>query len=420
MTHSTRLLRFAGSSVAACRIPAERAVAASVLALAVSCSDGTSVTGVPAKSSSASLVSAHQGPVVSDVVVMHRSTQVAAHDGVPRMHKSFTEKIGGRVRAVRKDDGELPGTPGPDFRAGELARPVVSLPARYELGICSALPTWSRAEKTAAGGTAMLSGTGDGPASVVKIKAEDGTLLTVERTWVRTSRTWQLDRQVTTTADKRYRDEVVYEHQSESGERIDRALPVVACAGARGPGISPAVASHSFYVPHTTSLTARLFPLNEGVTADYSCGSSDCFAEQNSVYSADAALVGAAAIAAYTCAYVAVIIPAACLAAGVAWSIAVANLAFAQRALNHCLYLLNHLVVQPFQSPGTIAIAGSPAFGDVAGRASRFRDTPPAITADCTGGGSSGAGVTCHYENWEISYDGGLTWSWLASLLVCV
>ena len=335
------------------------------------------------------------------------------------MNKSFTEKIGGQVRAVRKDDGELPVTAGPDFSAGELARPVVSLPARSETGICSALPTWSRAERTAAGGTAMLSGTGDGPASVVKIKAEDGTLLTVERTWVRTSRTWQLARQVTTTADKRYRDDVVYEHQSESGERIDGALPVVGCAGARGPGISPAMASHSFYAPHTTALTSRLFPLNEGVTADYSCG-PDCFAEQNSVYAADAALVATATVAAYACTYAVVILPAACLAAGVAWSLAVANLAFAQRALNHCLYQLNHLAVVPFQSPGAIAVAGSLAFGDAAGRASRIFDTPPTIFADCSGGGSSGSGVTCHYENWEISYDGGSTWNWLASLLVCV
>ena len=420
MTRSTRLVRFAGSSVAACRIPAVRAVGASVLALAVSCSDGPTVTGVPAKSPGASLVSAHQGPVVSDVVVMHRSTQIAAHDGVPRKNKSFTEKIGGRVRAVRKEDSELPGTTGPDFGAGELPRPVVSLPARWETGICSALPIWSRAERSAAGGTVLLSGTGDGPASVVKIKAEDGTLLTVERTWVRTSRTWQLARQVTTTADKRYRDEVVYEHQSGSGERIDRALPVVACAGARGPGISPAVASHSFYAPHATSLASRLFPLNEGVSAVYSCG-GDCFAEQNSVYVADAALVGAATVAAYACTYVAVVLPAACLAAGVAWAIAVTNLAFAQRALNHCLYMLNQLAVVPFRSPGAIAVAGSLAFGDAAGRASRVFDTPPIISADCSGGGSSDGGSTsCHYEEWEISYDGGSTWSWLASLLVCM
>ncbi len=406
--------------MAECRYPAVAVVGASVLMLAVSCSDAPTITGVPAKVPGASLVSAHQGPVVSDVIVMHRSTQVAAHHGVPAVHKSFTEKIGGSVRAVRKDEGELPSTAGPDFSAGELARPVMSLPARLEIGICSALPTWSKAERTAAGGTALSSGTGDGPASVVKIKAEDGTLLTVERTWVRTSRTWQLDRQVTTTADKRYRDEVVYEHQSESGEHIDRALPVVACAGARGPGISPAVASHSFYAPHTTSLTARLFPLTEGVAADYACGTSDCFAEQNAVYSADVALAGAATIAAYACTFVAVVVPAACLAAGVAWTIAVGNLAFAQRTLNHCLYLLNHLVVQPLSPFKAFAVTGSLAVSDAAGRASRILDTPPTISADCSGGGSSGAGTLCHYENFEISYDGGLTWSWLASVLVCV
>lgn len=421
MRNPTRILRFAGSTYSAPRRFARSAASAGVLALAVSCADGRSVTGPSAKSPDASFVKAHHAEVIGDVVVMHRSTVIAAHDGIARVNKNSTETIGSHVRSVAKDDGPIAASPQADFTAGVQPRPVVSLPARAETGMCAGLPAWSRAENAPDGRKMRVSGTGDAPASVVKITTDDGTLLTIERTWVRTSRTWQLARQVTTTSDKRYRDEVVYEHQSASGERIDRAIPIVACAEDRGPRLLSATAHQGFYLPHTNSVASRLFPLSGGL-ADYSCGASptDCFSEQNAVYTADVALVAAATIAAYACTGVAIVVPAACVAAGVAWSVSVANLALAQRALNHCLYMLAHPGGVELQSAGMVESSRLLASGRVTGSALRILDTPPAVSADCGSGGLTEGGVLiCHSEPWEISYDGGATWSYLMTVQVC-
>lgn len=395
------------------------AIGIGALAFAVSCADSRNITGPPALSQDASLVSAHQVPLAGDVVIMHRSTLVAAHDGVGKVNRNFTEKISGQIRVRGKDDSPLPGTARADFTAGVLPRPVVSLPARTETGMCTALPSWSRVEKIGASGNATISGVGDAPASHLTIVAADGTVLTVERTWVRTSRTWQLAKQTTTTSGNRFRDEVVYEHQSVSGERVDRALPLVACGDARGPGLLSDKAYRGFYSPHVSSLASRLFPLSEGATA-YSCGDSgdDCWTQQNAVYTADVALVATATVAAYACSAVAVIVPAACLAAGVAWAAAVANLALAQRALNHCLYVLSLPKAVALRAPEWVPMANSLALGDMTSRASRLPDLQPELFADCSGGDAGGT-IQCHSEEWEISYDGGATWSYLTTLQVC-
>lgn len=420
MTSPMHRLRVAGSLVAAGRIPAIRALGMGALAFAVSCADSRDITGPPALSRDASLVSAHQAPIAGDVVIMHRSTLVAEHDGVEKVNRNFTEKISGQIRVRGKDDSTVPGTTGAEFTAGTLPRPVMSLPARMETGMCSALPSWSRVEKLRTGGTATISGVGDAPAARLKIVAEDGTVLTVERTWVRTSRAWQLAKQTTTTPDRRFRDEVVYEHQSVSGEPVNGALPRVACADARGPGLASGRVSRAFYSPHVSSVASRLFPLSDGATA-YSCGDAeDCFTQENAVYTADVALVATATIAAYACTAVAVIVPAACLAAGVAWAAAVANLALAQRALNRCLYALSLPKPVTLRNPGWASMISSLALGDVTSSASRLPGLQPELAADCgTGGGAGGGTIQCHSEEWEISYDGGATWNYLTTIQVC-
>ena len=421
MTRPIDLLRLAGSSAAACRIPAMGAIGIGALAFAVSCNDSRDITGPPALSRDASLVSAHQAPLAGDVVIMHRSTLVAEHDGVEEVNRNFTEKISGQIRVRGKDDSTVPGTTHADFTAGTLPRPVMSLPARTETGMCSALPTWSRVEKLRTGGTATISGVGDSPATHLKIVAEDGMVLTVERTWVRTSRAWQLAKQTTTTPDKRFRDDVVYEHQSVSGEPINGALPRVACADARGPGLASGRASRAFYSPHVSSVASRLFPLSDGATA-YSCGDSenDCWTQENAVYTADVALVATATVAAYACSAAAVIVPAACLAAGVAWAAAVANLALAQRALNHCLYAASLPKPVALRAPEWASLTSFLAPGNMTGSASRLPGLQPELSADCGTGGTTGGGtIQCHSEEWEISYDGGATWNYLTTIRVC-
>ena len=393
-----------------------------LLALAVSCGESPTVTGPSARSAETSLVAAHQSAekvsaLTADVVVMHRTTIVAGHGNSARVNRTITERITGVTRRAQKEDGSGPAPSQADFSNGVPPRPAVALPARTETAMCSALPAWSRVEKTGAGRSMTVSGIGDAPASRITMTTDDGTVITVERTWVRTERTWELARQVTTTPDKRFRDDVVYEHQTASGGRMDRALPTVACPGARGPGFSPDNGSRGFYAPHASTLIARLFPLSDAAV-NYSCGGGgglgDCFAEQTAVYLADLAVVNTAAAVAFTCVYLVVVVPATCATATVAYLAAVGALALTQRALNHCLAQRASSGPQTLLLPRDTGIAGTLAFagpGGGAGRSMDMRPRPPVLAAACGDG--------CNWVDTEISYDGGNTWTFLDTEWVC-
>jgi len=401
------------------RLSTKGTVSLSALALLISCTDNQDITAPLTRSPATSLTNAHKAAVVSDVVIMHRSTYIAAHDGVPKVNKNITERITGTVRVAGKSDSSDKAPSQPDFASGVLPRPVVALPARTETAMCSSLPAWSHGEEATAGGRMKSSGVGDAPASLVNVVTADGTVLTVERTWTRTANTWELSRQVTTSADNRFRDEVTYEHQSEEGKRIDRAIPRIACANNFSFALSPQSASHSFYAAHssTSTLASRLFPLSEA-PASSSCGVDDCFYYQNAVYAADAALVSTSGAAAIACVWMAVVVPPACAAALVAYTASVAALYLAQRALKHCLGQAEEL-----RMPEGIAVAGMVGSGSPAASLSRMLGTPPKLIADCTGSGGGGSGggsqTRCHNEVWEISYDGGVTWSYFATTDVC-
>ncbi|MEO8619586.1 MAG: hypothetical protein ABI625_00895 [bacterium] len=399
------------------RLSTKGTVSLSALALLISCTDNQDMTAPPTRSSAVLPTAIHKAAVSSDVVIMHRSTYIAAHDGIPKVNKNVTERITGAVRLAGSDSAPVAKTPArAEFTGGALPRPVIALPARAEAAMCSSLPAWSHGEQATAGGRMKSSGVGDGPASILNIVTADGTVLTVERTWVRTANTWELSRQVTTTADNRFRDEVTYEHQSAEGTRLNRAIPLVACANTFSFALSPQTASHSFYAAHTSTLASRLFPLS-GETVSSSCGADDCFYYQNAVYAADAALVATAGAAAIACMWTAIVVPPVCAAALVTYGASVAALYLAQRALKHCLGQSEEL-----RMPEGIALAGSATSAGSDTGASRLVGTVPKLVADCAGAGGAGGGdplKRCHDERWEISYDGGWTWSYFDTVQVC-
>ena len=99
--------------------------------------------------------------------------------------------------------------------------------------------------------------------------------------------------------------------------------------------------------------------------------------------------------------------------------ITVANLALAQRALNHCLYMLAHPNGEELRSPGWNPIANPLALSRSTISASLVPNSPPGVYADCGGGTAGGGYIDCHSEDWEISYDGGDTWNYLTTITVC-
>ena len=115
-----------------------RVAIAGVGVLLASCSDGLTTPGERPPSSAA-------GPSLTapDVVVMERTTTDAAIGGeAPVVHYS-REVLTAQVRIAGRapETRALPSAPGTTPKG--LPRPPLSLPARREVAICNALPSWS-------------------------------------------------------------------------------------------------------------------------------------------------------------------------------------------------------------------------------------------------------------------------------------
>jgi hypothetical protein len=337
---------------------------------------------------------------------MERTTTDAFREGdTPVVHSSRVVltsqmRIAGRTAGVRA----LPSSSDPTPQ--RLPRPPLSLPARREVAICSFLPTWTEHAKTGNGRDLLLTGIGDAPASTIRIPQDDGSMLTVERSWTRTATNWQLDRQITKGAHG-YRDEVTYRHESPTGKQLNNAIPAVGCATSQSLGGPPTLAtSRNFYAPYSTALYSKLVPASGVLGDEASCGGSadDCFYKRMSVYKADAALVVASTLLVAGCVPPIVFTVGPCLALTTAYILAVANLGFAQAELNHC----ESQVAAP-KGAHTIAMGT---------RSSMANGAHKLALGDC----SSGTGFSsshCHLDLYEISYDGGETWEYFASFVVC-
>jgi hypothetical protein len=174
-----------------------RVAIASLGVLLASCSDGLTTPGERPPTSAAGPSLAAPFLAAPDVVIMERTTTDAFREGdTPVVHSSRVVltsqmRIAGRTAGVRA----LPSSSDPTPQ--RLPRPPLSLPARREVAICSFLPTWTEHAKTGNGRDLLLTGIGDAPASTIRIPQDDGSMLTVERSWTRTATNWQLDRQIT-------------------------------------------------------------------------------------------------------------------------------------------------------------------------------------------------------------------------------
>ena len=315
-----------------------RIAIAGVGILLASCSDGLTTPGERPPTSGAA--PSFRSPDLSapDVVVMERTTTEAAIGGeAPVVHYS-REVLTAQVRIAGRpsDVRSLPSAPGTTPTG--LPRPPLSLPARREVGICNALPSWTERSRDANGRDIVLSGVGDAPASSIRIVQGDGAVSTVQRSWTRTATNWQLDRQVTTGAYG-YRDVVTYRHANTAGKLQDNALPRLACATRQSLSGPPTVASsRTFYAPYSAALYSKLVPGSDVLADESSCGGSadDCFYKRIAVYRADAALIAAATLLAVSCTPPILLTVGPCVALTTAYLLTVANLAFARSELVYC------------------------------------------------------------------------------------
>jgi hypothetical protein len=382
--------------------------------LLASCSDGLSS---PGERSPASV--APPGIAAADIVVMERTTTDASRIGqTPVVHTSREVltpqmRIAGRNPTVRT----LPAAP--DAAPRNLPRPPLSLPARREVAICNALSSWTDRSKGATGNDLLLSGVADAPASTMKVVQDDGSVWTVERKWTRTATSWQLDRQVT-KGSHGYEDVITYHHQNALGAAVNNALPVASCAGQQQlAGPPSAAASHSFYPAYSGALYSKLVP-GSGVSADDGCwdlGGDPCYDKRMSVYRSDIALIAVATGMTLACVTPLNVVVITCLGATTLYFGAIANLAIDQAALQHCLQEAS----KPKGAELSVGRGSAPALATAPAHASFNVAVIGATTLKSCGSGSDGSSsaLHCHWDTWEISYDGGETWEFFASFLIC-
>jgi hypothetical protein len=411
------------------RAAARRTAYLVLAALVVSCGEN-----VTAPSPARAPVASAPAP---DIVLMERTTDIAAHDGIPAVHRMFKETLMGQVRRSPLDQSaSAVAAPAPRFDAANLPVPTISLPARYETAMCAALPSWSRRSVSALPSSDVeTAGVGDAPASTLNIVRDGKTVATVERTWVRTSRSWQLERQVTSTPDGRFRDVVTYQHRAAPGQLAASVLPVRSCLGQSGAALSTSArASKSFYAPRDKAPSGFSAYFNDGDCSDDPVSSTDpCFDKRNEVYDREVDMAAAGAAVLLVCAVPEPMEPALCAGAVTVYLAAAAKVKLAKNALANCL--LEHakkpcscVAVQsaPIEViDGMIAtVQYDPACDDVYDPApydpwANPAAASPGITepgsGDAAGSGSSG----CRFEDWDISYDGGETWEYFGTFYMC-
>ena len=359
----------------------------------------------------------------ADVVIMERTTDIAADDGRQATHRKLKKKLVGQVRLGKEESFDANGNEH-KFDLENLPQPPISLPARFRNALCAAAPGWNKHLQNSAvtGADVEVSGFGDAPPSTLRYVRDGKTSFTVERTWVRTPHTWQLERQVTTTADGKYRDVVTYQHVTASGQPVNNAIPVTNCASSStGPVLGD----------YPSNFPAGASNLQTDDCSSFDYGSDACFGKQSDVYKADGALVVAGTLMTIGCRLVTPIVATTCLAASTGYAAAVLNLWLAQRALYECLreqrakacgcgtglavgmgsgtgVSLSSTASQRNLITSTVAQLGS-SFDDCSS------DGPPFLP----GSGGEGNGGNCSWQVWEISYDDGVTWEYLGTFWTC-
>lgn len=357
-------------------------------------------------------------PVTPDVVIMER-TITDASDGTsaPLIHSSrevltATVRLAGHGADVR---AFTPPTGGANIPR-TLPRPPLSLPARRELAMCNALPAWMERSRGANGQETIISGVGDAPASSIRIVQSDGSAWTIERHWTRATTSWQLDRQVT-TGTRGFRDVVSYHHQDAKGQPVDNAIPTTSCTGQqRLEGQASLAASRTFYAPYSPTLYAKLVP-GAGVFEDDACvndPSDPCFDKRITVMKDELTVAAAAIGVGVACISPAVITVGPCALAMTAYYLALGNLVLDQLSYQNCLNENRYRTPQLFigaNSPSSVAPPG--------GTRSLAMRAPTVAAVGSCGGSDPTAGTHCRWDVWEISYDGGETWSIFGSFLIC-
>lgn len=408
MHYSGRLLRVRRLILSGARPFSHRILAGAVaLSMLAACTDAGQrlPTGVTAAQPAAvDTTLAPDGPI--NVTVRTRTIPTAMRRGANAV---YTDSSTARVRSISSTNGEFLEMPAVGMwamaiaqakRQGLSTQDISAMVAASSLRIaeralgtstlCANERRWVEKDTLPDGVVYTAEGIGDAPARKIEFTRNGAVESTIESSWERKHSAWQLLRRVTTIPAKGIQEELVFERSVRGGGSRNNVLRV-ACAQSPPATAAPGVRRFASRIPGSASTVDA----NLDIGGD--CGKCEEERRQlsNARYAANLAAITVLAACAIPEPYQVV----ACALAVAGLKVAIDNLQEKERALAKC-------IATPGYQQERI-MSGSGVASGVSLDVDACSDSP----GSGGGGGSGGAGgFSCHFEQWEISYDGGNTW----------
>lgn len=299
----------------------------------------------------------------------------------------------------------------------------ISQPARSATVLCVDNRAWRRSAETHARSVVVTEGTGDSPALRTSIIRDGRVVMIQERKWTRLTSAWVLTELTTRRPDDSYvqRTTVRVGAAADSTASFPEASAEVVRVKCKPEQLS-ARSEMSVRSAPSVPTAPSSFGTDTAAPVAYDCGDSPgCVVEQQTWSDAVADVVDAHITSTAVCFAVMFTPPpftpaviAACVAALYHESLMVYRAERARNAYWGCMARQN-LQPQRVLAP---QVSKTSAVGNGSLFAVALSAVQESVAADCgdpgSGGGSGGGGgpvFSCRTEMWEISYDGGDTWS---------
>jgi hypothetical protein len=290
-------------------------------------------------------------------------------------------------------------------------------PAAFATTLCSDKRAWSRRSQSRPNSVVIEEGIGDSPATRTSVLRDGREVIVQERKWRRTANAWVLTAVTTRGPGNAYVQHTSVNFVTDSGSAsvlLSVEVPRVKCASSETSARTDALDRSAPSVPTTT------FTKSQQSTSGYAFDCEDpmlCEKEKGDWNKAVHDVIDAHVMSTAAC--LAIWLPppvgtGAILACAAALYHEALMVARAEKARNDYWTCMNkpvsplpdeRVMSSEVSSTNSDAWLTSPRRGPV--------NTFNAL-ATCGGGGGGGGGggpiFTCHFETWEISYDGGETW----------
>jgi hypothetical protein len=281
--------------------------------------------------------------------------------------------------------------------------------------LCKDERKWTQRFASADGTTLIMEGIGDAPVHRTQLVRDGKLLMTEEFRWVRRRSEWQMVRHTTSDPTNSIVEEVSVIHpRSENwsgfaSSSLNAEVVRVGCGASNASAAPVSTRRYRAQIPNGIGSGA----LGAEVSLDCADPTGRCETQNSAMKSAARKVNILVLVTILVCLIPEPAEPAACVAAGGALAIAQVDYNDAKAAYDTCIAsgtppggatpILSVATAQTL----SLSIAGSwpnSAKADV---------SSVQLTCGDSGGGGYGGGsgqVSCHIENWEISYDSGATW----------